>query len=60
MLKSYLVRFNAELAHGTYTSNKGVLTHITSDVLPESKLWEELQEKECKTLVDSIERQANT
>ena len=51
-LKSYLARFNAELARVTYALDEGVLAHITFGVLSESKLWEELQEKECRTLAD--------
>ena len=41
-LKSYLEQFNAELARVTYAPDEGVLVHMTSDVLLESKLWKEL------------------
>ena len=51
-LKCYLARFNVELAHVAYTLDKGVLMHVTSGVLPESKLWEELLEQECRMLID--------
>ena len=51
-LKSYLARFNTELAHVTYALDEVVLAHIISDVLLESKLWEELQEQDYKMLVD--------
>ena len=37
-LESYLARFNMVLARVTYTLDEGLLAHITSGVLPESKL----------------------
>ena len=32
--------------------DEGVLEHIMSGVLPETKLWEELQDQDCRILAE--------
>ena len=41
-----------ELACVTYATNEGVLAYVTFGVLLESKLWEGLEEQDCKTLTE--------
>ena len=49
-LKSFLNRFTMELSKVRWAPNAGVLAHLTNGVLPKTPLWDELQQKECKSI----------
>lgn len=49
-LKSYINHFNAEFLKVSYALDVGVLAHLTSGVLPKIRFWDDLQDKDCKTL----------
>ncbi|PON33958.1 hypothetical protein PanWU01x14_348430 [Parasponia andersonii] len=55
-LRSYLNRFTSELAKINNPPEGGVLTLMMARVRPETKLWEELLERECRTLEDFYQR----
>ena len=42
-LKSYLNRFTEELAYVRWTSDVGILAHLTNGVLLETPFWDEPQ-----------------
>ena len=41
----------------TWTLDAGILAHLTNGVLPETPFWDELQQKECRS-VDEFYRKA--
>ena len=47
---SYLNRFTIEQARVRWALDAGVLAHLTSGVLPKTLLWDELQQKECRSI----------
>ncbi|PON78805.1 hypothetical protein PanWU01x14_017040, partial [Parasponia andersonii] len=55
-LQSYLNYFTSELVKVTNAPERGVLTLMMAKVQPETKLWEELLEREYKTLKDFYQR----
>ena len=57
-LKSYLNYFTTELAYVIWTLDASILAHLTNGVLPETPFWEELQQKECRSVSEYF-RKAN-
>ncbi|PON70440.1 hypothetical protein PanWU01x14_081090, partial [Parasponia andersonii] len=55
-LRSYLNRFTSELAKVNNLPEGRVLTLMMVEVRPKTKLWEELLEREYKTLEDFYQR----
>ena len=49
-LKSYINHFNEMSNFVTWSPNAGVLAHLTNGVLPETPFWDELQQKECRSV----------
>ena len=49
-LKSYLNRFTMELFRVRWAPDVEVLAYLTNGVLPETPFWDELQQKECKSV----------
>ena len=49
-LKLYLNHFTTEQARVRWAPDEGVLVHLTNGVLPRIPLWDELQQKECRSI----------
>ena len=49
-LKSFLNHFITELSRVRWAPDAGVLAHLTNGVLPKTPFWDELQQKECKSV----------
>ena len=49
-LKSYINCFNEMSNFVTWLSNAGVLAHLTNGVLPETLFWDELPQKNCRSV----------
>ncbi|PON56454.1 hypothetical protein PanWU01x14_181470 [Parasponia andersonii] len=55
-LRSYLNCFTSELAKVNNPPEVGVLTLMMAGVQPETKFWEKLLERECRTFEDFYRR----
>ena len=49
-LKSYINHFNDMSNFVTWWSDARILAHLTNGVLPEAPFWDELQQKECRSV----------
>lgn len=49
-MKSSLNYFTIELSRVRWALDLGVLAHLTNGVLLETTFWDELQQKECKSI----------
>ena len=49
-LKSYSNRFNEMSKFVTWSPDARVLAHLTNGMLPETPFWDELQQKECRSI----------
>ena len=57
-LKSYLNHFMEESSYVISTPDASVLAYLTNGVVPETPFWDELQQKECKS-VNEFYRKVN-
>ena len=55
-LKSYLKRFNDEAARVYSVPESGVLFAAMSEICPKTKLWNDLQERDCRTFEEFYAR----
>ena len=56
-LKSYINRFYEMSNFVTWSSDARILAHLKNGVLPETSFWDELQQKECRS-IDKFYRKA--
>ena len=49
-LKSYINHFNEMSNFMTWSPDAGVSAHLTNEVLLETLFWDELQQKECRSV----------